>query len=72
MEVRLASSPTIETCTGETIVFVCTFKQTLAHFWTISNTVIASLIVTSLLPLPSMIGFEFNRTTALDGQLLSN
>ena len=67
MEVWLASSPSVQVYPGDTLALVCNITQTAAHLWTISHTMVTNQVVTSILTLPLITGFEFNGNTTPDG-----
>ena len=67
MEVWLASSPSVQVCPGDTLTFVCNITRTPSHIWTISHIMGYPQLLSTILTLPSITGFEFNGYTTPDG-----
>ena len=66
-EVKLASSPSVQVCPGDTVTFVCNLTQTTTHLWRISSTMVTNAAISTGLALPSIAGFEFSANNTPDG-----
>ena len=66
-EVKLASSPSVQVCPGDTVTFVCNLTQTTTHLWIISSTVVNNVALSTNFALPSIAGIEFSVNNTPDG-----
>ena len=67
MEAWLASSPSVQVCPGDTLTFVCNITRMTSHIWTISHIMEYPQLLSTIVPLPSITGLEFNAYTIPDG-----